>query len=94
MSLPGEAEEKIGKLYTRHTKLEGKVEKIHDTVFGNGLPGHEKRIGDLEEKWVTRRETCPASQDKQINKQSNQVVIMLWINGIMMLATLAGVFLK
>ena len=82
-------EEKFGKVYTRMEAAKGDIKRLLDAVFGNGVPGHEKRIGDLEEKWANRRDSCPFISDKQ----NRQIVIGLWINGLMMLTGFIAVII-
>ena len=77
-----EEEEKIGKLYTRLEAVKGDVKRIMDAVFGNGVPGHEKRIGDLEHKWNDRRDTCPFTSDKQ-----NRIVMIGLIINVLIMVT-------
>lgn len=79
-------EEKIGKIYTRMEAVKGDVKRLLESVFGNGVPGHEKRIGALEEKWGKRRESCPFITDKQ----NRQIVVGLWLNGLMTLSGFIG----
>jgi len=73
-------EEKIGKIYTRLEALKGMVHELSRTVFGNGVPGHEMRIGELEEVVLhKRKDTCPFRSDRA----NRYIVIGLFLNGLM-----------
>ncbi len=53
-------EEKFGKVWTAITENKGNIKAVSEKVSGNGIPGHEQRIGGLEEKWNHREIDCPA----------------------------------
>lgn len=78
-------ETKIGKLWFAIEGIRGNIKELSRAVFGNGVPGHEKRIKDLEDCMSRRMETCPYKKEKTGEQINRQIVIGLWINGLMML---------
>ena len=87
-------EEKIGKAFKLITKNEGDIKGIRDVVLGNGLPGHEHRIHDLEDTINHRRETCPIAKDHADKKGQHVMIWGLIINALIMVSGFATIALS
>lgn len=87
-------DEKLGKLWAAITEIRGDIKNLYQTVFGNGVKGHEHRLEDLENIANHRRETCPLLKDLGDKKTQAQIVLGLWLNGLMMAAGFLALFLK